>query len=277
MEVLRAGHQRGTQHGVTPMDVFTQFYDSVLSHIPRATPVEQDEIRQELQDHLEDHRDLLMEHGFGLLDAKKRAVETMGDPEEIGRAWNSHLSPVWLWIGRISKVCSILLILFMLWPLAIQLGGAFENLSGRFEVEPHRRSASSDYEAFWSQNVDIRQEFGEHIIRIYQVELAQNQAFKDDTSAAPGFSIPLGEYCISVYMMTYAKNPFHYAMENVLQYAQCNGEESPSGGGGGSGTGCTYWTATYPIAKGAETALVTLDLYDNHFSAELELDWGGVS
>lgn len=259
------------------MDVFTQFYDSVLSYIPRATPAEQEEIRQELQDHLEDHCDQLMEHGFGLLEAKKRAVETMGDPEEIGRAWNSHLSPVWLWVGRLSKVFSIVLILVMLWPLGVQLFGAWENLAGRFDVKPHSRSASSNYEVFWSQDVDVRQEFGSHIIRIYRVELSQNTNVSNDTSDAPGFYIPLGEYCVSIYMMSYAKNPFHNTMENILQNALCNGEDSPSGGGSGSGSGCTYWTASYPIEKGAETAQITLDLYDNHFSAEFELDWGGAS
>ena len=219
-----------------------------------------------------------MEHGFGILEAKRQAVETMGNPEEIGRAWNSHLSPVWLWAGRLSKVFSIVLILVMLWPLSVQLFGALENLTGRFDAKPHNRSASSDYESFWSQDVDIRKDFGEHIIRIYRVELSQNNVTSNDNSAAPGFSIPLGEYCVSIYMMSYAKNPFHYAMENnILHGALCNGEESPSGGGRGSGTGCVYWTASYPIEKGAETALVMLDLYDNHFSAELELDWGGVS
>ena len=70
------------------MTTFRDFCDGVLGAIPRATGRERDEIRAELLDHLSDHRDLLMEYGMEELEAERRAIEAMGDPEEIGRAWN---------------------------------------------------------------------------------------------------------------------------------------------------------------------------------------------
>ena len=47
-----------------PMKEFQHFSDTVLEHIPRATLSEQEEITRELLDHLEDHKELLMEYGM---------------------------------------------------------------------------------------------------------------------------------------------------------------------------------------------------------------------
>ena len=83
------------------MEQIKTFCDDVLSGIPRATPRERADIRDELLDHLLEHKDVLMSYGLEEAEAEKRAVEAMGDAEGIGKAWNEKLSPFWLWLGRV--------------------------------------------------------------------------------------------------------------------------------------------------------------------------------
>ena len=245
------------------MDEFTRFYDSVLSYIPRATPKEQDEIRQELQDHLEDHRDLLLDYGVSELEARKRAVESMGDAEEIGRAWNSHLSPFWLWVGKLSKALCILLIVCMILPFCIRITDIWDNLSVRGSASPDT-AHSLDSTVFWSQELDIRQDFGEHVIRLYRVELAKAR----------------GQHYVQIHMVSYPKNPLHYAMDcDILMTSiRCNAEQPRSGsGGGGSGVGYATWSANFAVDKGLELAEITLEHRGHSFYAALPLDWEGAS
>ena len=86
------------------MERINNFCDSVLGCIPRATRREKDDIRDELLDHLLEHKDVLIGYGLEEAEAEKRAVEAMGDAEGIGKAWNEKLSPVWLWSATCMPV-----------------------------------------------------------------------------------------------------------------------------------------------------------------------------
>ncbi len=77
-------------------------------------------ITAELTAHLEDHRDaLLAAHpGMTLWDAESRAVQSMGDPETLGRALNESHSPLlgWfqIWFRRVVWTLAVLILLFSL-------------------------------------------------------------------------------------------------------------------------------------------------------------------
>ena len=246
------------------MDVHNEFCDAVLAYIPRATPQEQEEIRRELCSHLEDHRDLLLEHGADETEAKVKAVEAMGTAEEIGRAWNEQLSPVWLWVGRICKVAFVLVMLCAIFPVVAQISGVWENLQVRTEV-PESSRGPSGYQVFWEQELDIRQEFGEHIIRLHRVELG---TIPNDEN---------GEYYIQVHTLSYPKNPFHNAMnvDILMMGLHCNGVDCEGSGGGGSGPGFVRWMAGTYIEKDTPNVQVEFEHMGNRFYAEIPLDWGG--
>lgn len=250
------------------MDDFKGFFERVLAHIPRATSAERDAIRQELSDHLDDHLELLLEGGMDETQARTRVLAAMGDPREIGAAWNNQLSPLWLWTERLCKVCFIVLLLVMFWSSLAQIFLAVINLSTRFSVDSADRSVPSGYEVVWQEDLDIKQEFGQHVIGIYRVELAQEVSPQADPDL-------LGHQYINVYLVSYAKNPFHSNMDlNIfLNDLRCNGETSPSSGSGGGRSHC--WTASFPVEQDAESVEITLDHNGQHFSAEIELDWGG--
>lgn len=253
---------------MTSMDDFKIFFDRVLTHIPRATIAERDAIRQELNDHMEDHLDILLEGGMDESQARSRVLAAMGDPKEIGSAWNRQLSPVWLWTGRLCQVCCIALIIAMFWSFLAQMFFSAINLSTRFSVDSSDRPILSGYGVSWQQDLDIREEFGQHILGIYRVELVEELSPQTVTDA-------LGHQYINVYLVSYAKNPFHSNLDRniFLNELRCNGETSPSSGSGGGRSHC--WTASFPVEEGAECVEITLDHYGQHFSAEIELDWGG--
>ena len=62
-----------------------EFCQAVLAHIPRVTAAEREAIRQELLEHLADHREALEAGGMDAAAAGERAVAAMGDAGEIGR------------------------------------------------------------------------------------------------------------------------------------------------------------------------------------------------
>jgi len=262
--LLREGNQRGAQHGVMTMAVYDAFCDAVLEHIPRATHQEREEIRGELCAHLEDHRDMLVEHGMQWPEATAKAIEAMGPADEIGQAWNKQLSPVWLWIGRACQTLFVLLFLLVIPSVISQVSGVWENIQARTQVlesvRPHE-----EYQTFWSQELDIRQEFGEHMIRLYRVELG---TIPNDVN---------GPYYAQVYTLSYPKNPFHNALDvNILMLGMtCNGTEWGGSGGGGSGLGLVRWRSGFFIEKNEPTINVELEHMGNRFYAEIPLDWGG--
>lgn len=250
-----------------PVEKFRDYCDRVLSHIPRATERERQEIREELLDHLLEHRDMLVDHGTDILEAEKQAIEAMGNAGEIGRLWNDQLSPVWLWVGRICKTACILLVVCSLQMAVYTFGGVIDNLYIRNAVPVDEGSHRiQGYEPFWTQELDIREPFGEHIIRLYRAELLSDKAKQ-------------GLYYLKVYMVSYPQNPFHYALNSDIMsnYILCGEERSWGGSSGGGGTGYSEWEGVFQVTKGQRTADITMDYAGESFAVELTLDWGGVA
>ena len=77
MEGLRGGHQRRAEHGVRAVSD-QEFCRAVLDQIPRATAAEREDICRELMEHLEDHREALMEGGLD-------EADRLSDPRDILR------------------------------------------------------------------------------------------------------------------------------------------------------------------------------------------------
>ena len=66
-------------------------------------PKEKDAVAQELQDHLADHADALVEAGWDPEEAQAHALAAMGEAKEVGRALDREFpfggwcSPGWPW------------------------------------------------------------------------------------------------------------------------------------------------------------------------------------
>lgn len=156
------------------------FYDEVLSHIPRATAGERRAIRAELEGHVEDRTEVLEAAGYDRAEAQSRSLAALGDPAEIGRALNAQLSPFWLWLGRAAVV---VLVLFGYVLLHLGMAGLID-LMDYHEPGPVqtireqlaiRRGALPEVEPggeaayFWRSGQEMQ--LGENLVRLEAVEL----------------------------------------------------------------------------------------------------------
>ena len=224
-----------------------EFCRAVLDQIPRATAAEREDICRELMEHLEDHREALMEGGLDEAAAQARSVEAMGDAGEIGRQWNQRLSPLWLWVGRVCKAAAILLALGMALPLAMTAYTLSQNLSARWSSEP--MDGWKEPEALWSEKVDLRVPFAGQVIRFFRVSLVEAAQYR------------AGDYCVELDVLAYAQNPLEPALSlNVLKRITCNGAASLLSGGSDTGGVCAM-DIQYPIEPGTAEATFALSLH----------------
>ena len=248
------------------MERINNFCDSVLGCIPRATRREKDDIRDELLDHLLEHKDVLMGYGLDEEEAEKRAVEAMGDAEGIGKAWNEKLSPFWLWLGRVCAVCCVLLVLQTVllseYRLAM-IGNVWQVQHGLEEPVKLDEVISSDL--VWEKDPGVCEEFGVHMIKIPKVALWQNAWEKD-------------RFTLQVYLISYPRDVMGYPlpMNPFLWGLECNLQDKGGGGVEFNQQGFAEIRRTYHVEKGTESVILDFELYGNTFHAEIPLEWEGV-
>ena len=250
---------------MTPMATFREFCDGVLDKMPRATRGEKADIRDELLDHLLEHRDMLMDHGYDELDAEQRAIAAMGDPEEIGRAWNEKLSPFWLWLGR---VC-ILLVVLLVWNNFYSITGKVDRALAALEVR-HAEDAGTRIDPLqgcdllWAEDPGIEKSFGEHIIRIHRAELWHDPVWED-------------YYAVKLYFVTYHQDMLGKSLDmNAFRLMEFGGGEY-KGGGSGETAYASWHDPEIQVERGQKTVRVTLDYHGSHFEAEVKLDWSALA
>ena len=94
---------------------FSQFCDQVVRRV-RWFPA-RGAIAAELRAHLEDHAAALMERGTPEEEAAQRALEAMGDPEELGRQLNRAHPPLLCFSVLVTNI--ILTLLFIAFSFAL--------------------------------------------------------------------------------------------------------------------------------------------------------------
>jgi len=90
-----------------------EFWKRVDTQLHRPNDKERYALRDELEAHIEDHALALEETGCPAEETEARAVEAMGEPEEIGKALNNQFSVFWqvmIWVGT-------LVIMVLVWQI----------------------------------------------------------------------------------------------------------------------------------------------------------------
>ena len=247
------------------MTTFRDFCDGVLKNMPRATNREREDIREELLDHLSEHRDLLLEYGYEPLEAEQKAIKAMGDPDEIGQAWNKTLSPLWLWLGRLCAAAFAVLLFFNL----TNIYGKVETIADALQVRYSADAQGSlrdpkGCDLLWSEDPGIEENFGEHIIRIHQVQLWQDRIWKD-------------YYFLRVCYVSYHRDPWGHSLSSAVFRAIEYTGATPDSGGSSQSSYATWYEQELKLQPGQDTVGIYLEHMGNEFTAELELDWGGAS
>lgn len=89
----------------------------VLAYMKRPTGRERREIEFELDGHVLDRTEALMEQGYSAEEAREKAEEAMGDPRETAELLDAQLSSFWLWAGRAFTALTLLVLVLLVLAL----------------------------------------------------------------------------------------------------------------------------------------------------------------
>ena len=212
-----------------------EFLDQVLSPLGRLTAEERENVRRELEEHVEDRMEVLLEMGWDAELAEARCLEAMGDPAEIGREMAAqYRGRGWLWIGRAAAALTVVVCIQALLGLGM-LGTAWDSLSVRFCPSTAVSIGElKNVEAV--EELDIRAEVGNDVLRIYQVSVGE----KDGQRAA------------MVLACMYDRWPFGIVANGLRARSELlsqRGETGTSGGGSGN-YGAEYAVRWTPVEPG---------------------------
>ena len=121
----------GEEHGFSKS---SDFLDAVLSYIK--FPLDRQDIRLELEDHILDKIDYYIDQGLAFKEAEEKAIEDMGNPKDIGMQLNKEHNPIlgWLWVVSKGLVTLFIIVnVFMVGPLFFILSFFI------FRPKPHQR------------------------------------------------------------------------------------------------------------------------------------------
>lgn len=237
-----------------------EFCDRVVACVRHATPEEKEAIRAELKGHMEDHAAALTEAGYTGEEAAERAAAAMGSPEEIGAELNRAYPLGWLVLSRVSPMVTMLLCATFLftWPL---LGNVLSGLQAR--VAPQTSAFASRGLYAREQEVDIRAEMGDNILRIYRVGLDPSADGETGTAG--------------LFICNYSKNLFGYAIHGLDLKYQTSAITQSDGhffGSGGGNSGAYYAVVEQlPVSRSDETLAVIYDRYGESVRIEVPVPW----
>lgn len=97
------------------MPLLDDFSNEVVKHVK--FKFDRDDIKQELNDHMEDMLDEFMSENIEKETAEKMVIDCMGNPDEIGEELNKEHNPVIGWIWAVSRVIAIILIILSILPV----------------------------------------------------------------------------------------------------------------------------------------------------------------
>ena len=250
---------------MTPMATFREFCDGVVREMPRATGREKEDVRWELTDHLLEHRDMLVEHGYDEPEAERRAIEAMGDPAEIGRAWNEKLSPFWLWLGRICLAGCLVLVLFAWNRMDSHLTRMWNIWQIQRADTVGELEEVKGYTLVWDKDPGVKEDFGRHVIRVHRAALWKGK---------------LDNYRLQLYIITYPQDISGYSLPSglILQGMKMGEEVVDIGGSSFRYRQQGYSEAIHvlKIKKGTPSVNLSTEYNGNTFDAEIKIDWEGV-
>lgn len=211
-----------------------EFLDQVLRPLGRLTAQERENVRRELEEHVEDRMEALLDMGWDEELAESRCLEAMGDPAEIGREMaKQYRGWWWLWIGRAAAALTVVMCVLALLGLGM-LGAAWDSLTVR--IHPSTAISIGELKNVEAVvDLDIRAEVGNDILRIYQVSVGE----KDGQRAA------------MVLACMYDRWPFGIVADSINArsdlWNQRGGTGHSSGGSGNYGAVCAArWTPVEP-------------------------------
>ena len=232
----------------------TEYVERVLSVMRHATASDQESIRAEIDAHIEDHICDLLELDYDEALAEERTMALMGDPEEVGRELDKqYTNGFWIWLESIAKILLVPMILVALLGIGI-LFHAVDYLEARFAPEGYR----SDFPAEITEEVDLRVQVGNDILRVYEVALGEQSHYNHATEESE--VLPT----VQVSVCAYNRIPFGIVSGDLFTYlkaADQRGTEVDTWGGGAGSWGAEYDRYYIPIESGDTYVTLSYDRF----------------
>lgn len=212
-----------------------EFLERVLAPLGRLTAEERENIRRELEEHVEDRMEAMLDMGWDAELAEARCLEAMGDPAEIGREMaKQYRGRWWIWIGRAAVALTVVVCIQALLGIGM-LGAAWDNLMVR--MRPSTAISIGELKNVEAtEDLDLRAEVGNDVLRIYLVTVGE----KDGQRAA----MVLG--CM------YDRLPFGVVADNLCNKSELFNQRGETGNsaGGTANYGVEYAVRWTPIEPG---------------------------
>lgn len=212
-----------------------EFLDQVLRPLGRLTAEEREDVRRELEEHVEDRMEALLEMGWDEALAESRCLEAMGDPAEIGREMaKQYRGTGWLWLGRAAVALTVVVCIQALLGIGM-LSNAWNSLEAR--LRPSTAISIGEMKNVEAvADLDIRAEIGNDILKIYQVSVGE----KDGQRAA------------MVLACTYDRWPFGIVADGLRAKSRLFNQQGETGTSGGSSGnyGAEYAVRWTPVEPG---------------------------
>lgn len=230
-----------------------EFTALVLSALTRATAEERQAVRRELEGHMEDRAEALVEAGADPESAAAQAAAAMGDPLEIGRALNEQYSPGWLWLGLAAVALTMVLCVQALLGFGI-LFNAWDSLEAR--IYPRMDSWLDRTEV--SERVNYQMPMGNDVLRVFRVSVGERE----------------GRRVAELAMCAYDRLPFGIVANNWHGRVRLGEEDEEAGFRGGNGRGsygAEYWQTYVALSPEDRSILLTYERLGITGSMEISL------
>ena len=152
-------------------NVYEEYCKQVRQSLKKATRKERDSLTEELLDHMESHAEALVELGWEPEEARDYAVQTMGDPETVGRQYDEKLSSFWLVCWYILRGVLIVLAVLLAFVFALRGESVFDNLRARWTEDTDWINFSYKRTVLSQQALDIEIPMEHHTLRLFQIDI----------------------------------------------------------------------------------------------------------
>ena len=231
-----------------------EFLDQVLLPLRRLTADERADVRRELEEHIEDRMEVLLEMGWKPELAEERCLEAMGDPAEIGREMaKQYRGKGWLWIGRAAVLLTVAVCIQALLGLGM-LGAAWDSLEAR--IYPRIDSQLDRTES--SERVHLQMDMGNDVLRVFRISVGERE----------------GQRVAEIALCAYDRWPFGIVAANWWHRVSLSPPEKEApfhGGNGGGNYGAEYWQTYVTLEPGDRSVTLTYTRFDETGSLEIPL------
>ena len=215
------------------------FMDRVLLSLTRLTAEERENVRQELEEHIEDRMEVMLEMGWKREMAKQYR----------GRGW--------LWLGRAAVLLTVVLCIQALLGVGI-LFNAWDSLEAR--VNPQMGSRLDWTES--SGQVDLRMPMGNDVLRVFRVSVGKREERR----------------VAEIAMCAYDRWPFGIVAYDWQRYVEINppDAEAPYRSSNGRGSCGAEYVQTYvELEPGARSLVLAYERFGESQRLEIPLPEGG--